>query len=279
LAIVFLVAILFGCTTNPNGQQFQNQETSRTLFTGIHYHRVVRSEPRPMVIHVVTVDLMTDGIGMLVTPGDQNLENSLPARTTSSFLSDFDLQLAINGDAFQPWYQIGPFYFPRSGDMVEPVGFAASKGVIYSQDTNDEPTLYIYKNKTASINVFINRLDHAISGNLLLVQEGNVIENLGGKPEPRTAVGLNRIGQRLTIIVVDGRQPGYSEGVTLDELASIMKENQVHAAINLDGGGSSTLVIEGENGTPEVLNSPVHQGIPGVQRPVGNHLGFYAANN
>jgi hypothetical protein len=46
--------------------------------------------------------------------------------------------------------------------------------------------------------------------------------------------------------------------------------------MNLDGGGSSTLAVEGANGRPEVLNSPIHQRIPGRERPVGNHLGIFA---
>ena len=44
-------------------------------------------------------------------------------------------------------------------------------------------------------------------------------------------------------------------------------------AIELDGGGSATLVTEGEDGQPEVLSSPIHQRIPGRERPVANHLG------
>jgi hypothetical protein len=45
--------------------------------------------------------------------------------------------------------------------------------------------------------------------------------------------------------------------------------------MELDGGGSSTLVIEGENGEAVVLNSPVHQGANGRERPVATHIGFF----
>jgi hypothetical protein len=44
--------------------------------------------------------------------------------------------------------------------------------------------------------------------------------------------------------------------------------------MSLDGGGSSTLVIEGEDGLPEILNSPIDSYIPGRERPVANHLGI-----
>ena len=46
-------------------------------------------------------------------------------------------------------------------------------------------------------------------------------------------------------------------------------------AMNLDGGGSSTMVVEGADGKPRVLNSPIDNHIPGRERPVANHLGFY----
>jgi hypothetical protein len=45
--------------------------------------------------------------------------------------------------------------------------------------------------------------------------------------------------------------------------------------MNMDGGGSSTLVIENERGKSEVLNSPIDSHIPGRERPVANHLGVY----
>ena len=47
------------------------------------------------------------------------------------------------------------------------------------------------------------------------------------------------------LVVVDGRQPGYSRGMTLRELAEVMQSIGVQNAINLDGGGSSEMVVNG----------------------------------
>jgi len=66
---------------------------------------------------------------------------------------------------------------------------------------------------------------------------------------PRTAAGIGENGE-LFILVVDGRQ-GASRGVSLTELAAIMRAFGVRDALNLDGGGSSTLVVRNE-----LLNSP-----------------------
>jgi hypothetical protein len=67
---------------------------------------------------------------------------------------------------------------------------------------------------------------------------------------PRSALGITRDG-RLLLVVVDGRQPELSTGLTLKETAIILRELGAYEAINLDGGGSSTLVINGQ-----VVNSP-----------------------
>ena len=254
----------------------QPAESSQRLFQGISYEREVRQDPRDMVIHIVTVDLKAKGIKVLVTPGEEGAELPLTARTTSEFLEDFVLQLAINGDAFYPWSVTGPFYIPHSGETVNVYGFAASKGSVYSENSDSFPTLYINQNNKASINNAVGRKYNAISGTKMLVQRGEMLEDLGDKVQPRTAVGLDRAGRRLIIVVVDGRQPGYSDGATLTEVAQILVEHGAYAGFNMDGGGSSSLVIEGNAGETFLLSSPIHIRMAGNERPVGNHLGIYA---
>jgi hypothetical protein len=273
LGLGFTLASLAACTPlsriPPSG-------TAAALFAGVDYIREVRSSPRPMVIHVLTVDLKQDGIKVLVTPGEAGETQPLKARTTSQFLEQFGVQLAINGDAFYPWSVVGPFYSPHSGDAVDVYGFAASNGTIYSENSDSLPTLYIYKNNKASINTRIGKVYNAVSGTKRLVKQGRAVEALGNVAQPRSAVGLDRTGRRLILVVVDGRQPGYSEGATLAELAQILIENGAYSGFNLDGGGSSTLVMQGEHGRARLLNSPIHLGLPGTERPVANHLGIYA---
>lgn len=254
----------------------QPEPEKRQLFPGITYERIVRQEPRLMVIHVVTIDLKAGGIKSLVTPGDPHADRPLEAQTTSEFLQDHNLQLAINGDGFTPWYDAGPLgYSPHDGERVTPLGFAASRGVIYSQDTDEQPTLYLYPTNKASINALNGKIYNAISGFELLVWNGDAVQGLDSSDiDPRTAVGLNRSGNKLIIIIVDGRQSGYSIGITRAEMAELLLEQKVYSGMNMDGGGSSTLVIEGDDGEPEVLNSPIHNGAVGRERPVANHLGF-----
>ena len=62
---------------------------------------------------------------------------------------------------------------------------------------------------------------------------------------------------------------------TLREVAALMKRLGAWRAVNLDGGGSSTLVVE-KDGAAQVMNAPYHTRIPMRERPVANHLGVYA---
>lgn len=70
------------------------------------------------------------------------------------------------------------------------------------------------------------------------------------KKEPRTMIGHFSNGD-LLFIVIDGRQKGYSTGVTLEEAQGKLLEWNVRDAYNLDGGGSSTFVYNGK-----LMNSP-----------------------
>jgi len=76
-------------------------------------------------------------------------------------------------------------------------------------------------------------------------------EGFDTENHPRTAIGYTRDKRFLVLAVVDGRQPGYSHGISLYELAKILLEFGCHEALNLDGGGSSTMVIRNR-----VVNSP-----------------------
>lgn|GEM_PF-3713112 len=104
------------------------------LFRGVVYQRVPRSVPRPMVLHIVSVDLTAPGIDLLVTPGQPAADDrEVGAQTTASFLETYGLQLAINGSFFKPFYSRTPFdYYPRSGDRVDAIGQAISSGTTYS---------------------------------------------------------------------------------------------------------------------------------------------------
>lgn len=89
---------------------------------------------------------------------------------------------------------------------------------------------------------------------------------------PRTLIGVAAAGRRLLLITIDGRQPGYSAGATNRETARIALSLGATEAINLDGGGSTTMVVARPSTDAvrfEVVNKPSD---PQGERPVGNAL-------
>ena len=123
----------------------------------------------------------------------------------------------------------------------------------------------------------------AVGGVGVLLREGAVpteLDSAGNASfrgrHPRTAVGWSADQRRLVLAVVDGRQPGYSVGMTLPELANTMRALGAADALNLDGGGSSAMAIvaRDERDTDgaarvRVVNRPSDGG---GERPVGNIL-------
>lgn len=114
-------------------------------------------------------------------------------------------------------------------------------------------------------------LAFAFSAGPLLLYNGQVIdsgefENFGksfiNARHPRSAIGVTRQGS-LILAVVDGRQPGTSVGLSIKEFAEILYKMGVYHAINLDGGGSSSIYLK-----DRVVNTPSG----GSERRIANAL-------
>lgn len=95
----------------------------------------------------------------------------------------------------------------------------------------------------------------AITGNKALILGGirQVIDDQ--EMHPRTAIGIDHDTNRIFVVVVDGRQ-SFSRGMTMVELAQLMSDLGADDALNLDGGGSSTMLAPDAAGVMSVRNSP-----------------------
>lgn len=242
----------------------------RTIHPGIVHRRFARSEPRPLVVNVATVSLDTPGLTLVPTPAAPR--GCLPARTTSAFLREQRVQLAVNAQFFYACAGSAELDALEPGQPLRPVGVYAVAGEVVVDEPWLGNALYVGEDGSASFERPA-RIHHAISGRHRLVEDGRATTSDDGMLAPRVALGLDAARRRLLIVLVDGRQRGWSEGMTLPELSVLLVELGAHDAIELDGGGSATLVTEGEDGRPVVLSSPIHERIPGRERPVANHLG------
>jgi hypothetical protein len=277
--VLILPLILYALVCFQRPPRIPDQQT---LFPGVSYHREVYSSPRPYLLHLITVDLTTVGIRAFVTPGaTTGNRDEATARTTSKFLREFDLQLAINANYFYPFHEKAPWdFYPHTGDRVKLLGQSISNGNSYAPAQANWAVLCISPNHHAQIFDSECPADtiQAVAGRERLIVDSNSVTTEPGsepdRPYSRTAVAVDKTGKTLWLAIVDGKQPLYSEGATLAELTAFFKQLGVDAALNLDGGGSATLVAK-IGSKPTILSAPIHTKIPMRERPVANHLGFY----
>ncbi len=120
----------------------------------------------------------------------------------------------------------------------------------------------------------------ALSGLGYVVREGAPVahpeQGASDRPYPRTALAVDATGRYLLLLVVDGKQRRYSEGATLAEVADLLLAQGAHTGIQLDGGGSATLVRETAPGRVRPVNAFSNFRLPWWERPVATHLGIYA---
>ncbi|MEL6555331.1 MAG: phosphodiester glycosidase family protein [Cyanobacteria bacterium J06621_11] len=265
------------------------------LFQGITYRRLIEGTPRPYVVHLFDIDLSAAGLRPLVTPAVPNAPvinaDGQPLVTqsqrTASFLREHGLQLAVNANFFYPFEELAPWnYEPDEGDLTAVIGVSISDGQSVSPMHPRYSVLCFSANATAQIVWQENcpaDTQQAVSGQPLWIAEGDPPEEMAfvadklksKKAYPLTLAALNPAGDRLWLLISDGKQPLYSEGMTIKEASVLLQSLGATTAVQLDGGGSATAVVAGEDG-PEVLNAVIHAKIPGYERPVANNLGFYA---
>lgn len=246
------------------------------VFSSVTYYRKERTQPRRMVSHILEIDTRAEGFRFLVTPPLRDTIPQLCTQTTSQFLTENGLQIAINGDGY---YYLDPSqydpaqYCPEGGDPVRLIGFAASRGRVYSQGEPGHPILYMNQRNEITYDSPKGQIYNAITGDIMLVNRGQKVTGLDATAlHPRTAFGTNQNGRYVYLVVVDGRET--SEGATFSELADVLLAQGAYTAMAFDGGGSSTMVIRGADGRPRLLNTPVNENTVGRERAVANHLGI-----
>ncbi len=230
---------------------------------------------------LATVDLTDARVQVLVTtppnpvPGggaDANLV------TVPAWRSAVNADLAVNAN----------FFATVSGTTADTIGLWVSGGVVGSPPRQfgaiPDPALTISATNQASIGYIGSSTGvwNAVAGvgpsnsdsdpGTLLITDGvNTGATARVDPSnrnPRTAVAVNPSGTTLFILQIDGRQPGWSVGLTLPEVADLLLERGAWRAVNLDGGGSSSMVYRRSDGSI-TQNRPSD----GSFRAVANHLG------
>ena len=114
----------------------------------------------------------------------------------------------------------------------------------------------------------------AIGGRVQLVANGALPIQTDDRIEPRTCIGVSEDGDTVWMMVVDGRNFWYSNGMQYEELGKCMSALGAYNAINMDGGGSSTFFTRNTDDFSEdrfaLRNWPFDRG--GEERAVANGL-------
>lgn len=273
-------ALLSGCAPADASQQ--------VLFPGVSYTQQVEQGEVPQRIHVIAVDLEQRGTAFGVTPADPSGGMEHVARRTTTMLTESGAQVAVNASYFLPFKggsKGGEDYYPHEGQPVNVSGAALSGGDQVSpvETEIDERVEAIVCFDTRRIEIVDGQVcpegfkDGVAAGPRLMT--GGQIDSFDASystaRHPRTAIGISGDRKAAWLVVVDGRQRD-AVGMSLPELAALFAELGASDALNLDGGGSSTLAMEGKDGVPVLLNTPIHTGIPSRERPVANHILLYA---
>lgn len=273
-------------------------------FRGITSITRTERAPRDANLHIVEIDLTAPGIGFKLTPPAGSLETV--RQTTLDFLKQEHAQVAINGHFFLP--------FPAANPDAMVVGFAASTGKVYSAfeapaqsyaivpyapalniDPSNHARIVHRDNRFADGKHVRERVKvwNALAGSAQIITNGRAtIPEYTGRLAPggprdysstnswydaiqaRTAIGLSRNRKTLFLLTVD--RAGRSLGMKVGEVADLLiRDYGVYNALNLDGGGSTTLAIENPvTHAGEIVNVP--SGNP-QGRPVGSNLAVFAS--
>ena len=265
-------------------------------FLGITYIDRTESLPRAVHMHVVQIDLTAPGLHFKLSPPSGPRE--VVRQTTLEFLEQEHAQVAINAHYFLP--------FPSTDREAWVIGLAASEGRVYSAFESPEQSYALLADAPG---VNIDAANHASIVHRRLRQGSGSQDPDDGKhvQEPvtlwttvagsaqivtagaasipdlewyraiqaRTAIGISQDRRTLTLFTVD--KSGGSEGLQVGEVAEILRQDYgVWDALNLDGGGSTTMAMADPlTGAAGLVNASSDRD-PVAGRAVGSSLAVFA---
>jgi hypothetical protein len=239
-----------------------------------------RSIPRPLRIYYLKVVLSARELEVVALPGEDP-DGAGPAESQLTppleLFRKYQVLAAVNANAFAAlskdntaatnWVE---------GLPVDIHGLVVSHGKTISPVESNRTPFWLDAARKPHIgnplpaDIAVEAVNDWISP---LVVNSLIIPDSADKAlHPRTALGFDDSGQWLLMVVVDGRQPGFSEGVSLYELAQILQARGCSQSINLDGGGSSIMLIREPGMEARTWNRPsgkTHRPLPvmlGVRR-------------
>lgn len=298
---------LLGLATALSGQSAAPPTSE--VYRGLQYELRTDTVPRPVRMHVAQVDLGAPGVRVSLSPPGGALE--AVRRTTLEHVREAGAQLGVNAHFFLPFPSaqldanligiaasdgrvFSPFESPvqsyalvanAPGINIDPVNRAT---VVHRHLTSADSTrvaepVTVWTTVSGSAQIVTDGVVTIPIYRDALHPEGRLTPGGPGQysnerswydaVNARTAIGISRNGRTLTLIVVDAR--GGSQGMTVREVAEVLvRDYAVWNALNLDGGGSASMVlVDPATRIPRLVNSSA-DGPDG--RAVGSSLLVFA---
>ncbi|MCR5484328.1 MAG: phosphodiester glycosidase family protein [Clostridiales bacterium] len=217
---------------------------TETLSDGLTYTHYFCRDKDSLPIHIFCLDADMKKVSLHVgTPNDgyksRFVRQTIPDMAKAAEKNGVPVIAAVNAD-----------FFDIFGDF-HPAGLCVKNGKVVANASSTRPFIGIKKDGTAVLTSLseepgiLSELYSAVSGLQLILKDGEIYDVAAGEPfgyvrHPRTAAGIRKDGS-IFIVEVDGRIPDYSNGASLTDLAVFMKAHGCVRALNLDGGGSSSV--------------------------------------
>ena len=287
-------------------------ETVTHPFLGVTHTQRTETSPRPLNMHIVHIDLTAPGLRFKLTAPAGSRDTV--RRTTLDFLNQEQAQLAVNAHFFLPWPSAdsdanvvglaaseGAVFSPFEPQPIAPLYADQSYAILpWAPALNidaDNRAAIVHRDPRHPDNKHVLEpvtLWNAVSGSAQIVTAGvKTIPAYSGPPDgltpgrgysdanswyaqprARTAIGLTRDARTLVLFTVDGTAEG--QGLTPAEVADLLiRDYRVYNALNLDGGGSTTLALEDPaTHARRIVNVPADNPLG---RPVATNLAVFAA--
>ena len=261
---IFLKIIPLLVLSNAVSSAIEPKSESSTHISeqGIQYSLKKSTDPIPNRIHVLRIDLASKKIKPKVVLGpDPDGDGPAEVALTDprKLASDSSVLAFVNTN---PWDS-----FPNDkgkknrnwypGQPVDIHGLAGTQGKMRSTTAPGNTSVWFDAQSSVHFGHGPeDKPEEATTGFQLILSKGKLTVGEGGPRHPRTSIGTDEKGEILWLVVVDGRQKGYSEGMNMHELANVMKDLGCWSATNMDGGGSSVMGLIDKDGKMKIMNSP-----------------------
>ena len=248
-----------GCTTVP------------ATYTDTPYQPVTREEIRwsplspgieaadihnpqlPLIVHIVKIDLLNPAVSVITSEAAlfKNNRGRLRGETTRDFALRHNTIVAFNAAPFKTRSLLFSVYRTIVGIHITDFRRMSMPHERYG-------ALLFYADKTARIidaqteDLLLENVRHAVGGFWTILRNGAVLPQKLHRRDSRTAVGIADNGRTLFIVAVEGENKRKSQGLSFEETARLMRELGADDALQLDGGSSSSLVLQ-ENGTQHIV--------------------------